>query len=271
MKFSSYTDIGVARPKNEDACLIVPSSSRLAIEKRICLAAIADGMGGHNAGEIASHMALDLVFDWYKKIDPSKVCTAEVEELIVSVNEVIWQKANQNAELEGMGTTLTLAIISEKLAIVGHVGDSRLYLLRAGCLKQLTEDHNLFAQQKKIAGANETVSGGAAHILTKAIGCKQFIKPDVFNCELEENDLFLLCTDGITGVIEDERIKNLLVENSVEKSAARLCEEARALKSRDNSTAVVVMFNELPMVFPSVFSLKRLVDFFKHRKEAGLF
>lgn len=271
MQISSYTHVGTVRKINEDACLAVPPWSRLAIQKRACLFAVADGMGGHNAGEVASTIAVNALRDWFAEAEIDQVDERLFEEVFAATNSLIWDYSQKNPETSGMGTTLTAMVVKGKSAIIGHIGDSRLYRMRGGKLELITNDHSLVAEQVRMGKL--TPEQARVHptrnILSRVMGGRQFVVPDCFQIEVEPEDLFLICSDGVTGMIDDNQITKMLLEQSPSRVARALCDQANKDGGKDNSTAVVLKIDKLPIVFPSAYSFSRLCDLFVHWREAG--
>ncbi len=197
------------------------------------LFAVADGMGGHAAGEVASALAIDMAVS----------SDTDLEGKVLMANLAVLNEATQRPELAGMGTTLTIAEIgSDRTAVFAHVGDSRAYLLRGNALRQLTEDHTL---------VNEYVQAGrldpediATHpqrsMLTRAVGLAPDLEVDLFEERLLPGDRLLMCSDGLSSMIEDEEIREALMASSAEEAVWSLVERANIAGGHDNVTALVV-------------------------------
>jgi protein phosphatase len=223
------SDCGKVREINEDNYLQIEKSG-------FKLFVVADGMGGHNAGEVASSIAIDLLKDYEFNLDN---ISRSIKAGIRFINEEILNRARENVEYKGMGTTLTMAILFDKRLYIGHVGDSRAYLLRDREFVQLTEDHSLV---NKLLKANEITSQEArehpqSNILLQALGTEENIDIDVVEVEVREDDIFLLCTDGLTSMLKDDIIKKVLLEEgSLVKKADKLISLANKLGGYDNIT-----------------------------------
>jgi len=223
------SDCGKVREINEDNYLQIEKSG-------FKLFVVADGMGGHNAGEVASSIAIDLLKDYEFDLDN---ISRSIKAGIRFINEEILNRARENVEYKGMGTTLTMAILFDKRLYIGHVGDSRAYLLRDREFVQLTEDHSLV---NKLLKANEITSQEArehpqSNILLQALGTEENIDIDVVEVEVREDDIFLLCTDGLTSMLKDDIIKKVLLEEgSLVKKADKLISLANKLGGYDNIT-----------------------------------
>jgi len=244
MKLSACgrTDIGRLRKSNQDIFLV---------DLQRGLFVVADGMGGHAAGEIASAMAgqvtsEQLSLQVLSQQQPADLTTT-LEEAIRLANSSIAQAASDNPDWKGMGTTLTVLLLRDEQAFLGHVGDSRLYRWRAGKLEQLSEDHSLIADQLRrgLISPPEADTSDLRNILLQAVG----ITPDLDICRkqfpLAAGDRYLLCSDGLTGMLNDREIAALLERNlSPEQGCELLIEQALAAGGNDNVTAVLVQVEE---------------------------
>ena len=235
MKWSQATETGLVRKQNEDNFCICPD---------IGLFAIADGMGGHQAGEIASRLATQKLADFIRTYlefysDQKTLLTKGMQE----INHQIYLISQQNKRYQGMGTTLTAALIQNNHLYLAHIGDSRLYLLRQGQIKQLTEDHTVV--QNLVA--NSTITADQArthpkrHILTRALGIDSSVKAEISKITLRTQDKILLCTDGLTNYVTPEEIHHL-VNNAAEVKQAvhNLTEMALERGGADNITVILV-------------------------------
>lgn len=206
------TDVGNVRPLNEDSVRIVPE---------LDIAVVADGMGGHKAGEIASRMAVNSLCgffeeQWLVQDDQSKIDRLSLlSEAISAANSEVYTNSRKLAHMEGMGTTLVAASFNQNKVHVGHIGDSRCYRFSGGELTQLTEDHTL-ANDLKNDSPDGRVPAYSHHVLKKALGIESRCEPDVFSSETTPRDIFLLCSDGLTGVVEDGDIATILALRSHE-------------------------------------------------------
>ena len=229
MKFvgAGKSDVGRVRSGNEDAFLV---------DHGRALFAVADGMGGHQAGEIASHTAIETL---RAEFDADE----DIADAITQANRAVYTKAHSNVEWEGMGTTLTAVAIVGRLAIVGHVGDSRTYLLRDGKLRRVTDDHSLVEQL--VREGRLTREQAANHpqrsIITRALGVSSKVQVDTNHVHLHDKDRFLLCSDGLTSMVDDDSLAEVLRKNRDPKRAvSRLIDLANHAGGEDNITAVVL-------------------------------
>ncbi|MBA3728286.1 MAG: Stp1/IreP family PP2C-type Ser/Thr phosphatase [Actinobacteria bacterium] len=235
VRVGARTDIGRSRDHNEDGYLV-----------REPLFAVADGMGGHRGGEVASSVALESLAQLPKESDG--LLRALVDR-IREANRMVLERGESDPELRGMGTTLTALVTQEQKAHVAHVGDSRAYLLRDGSLQQLTEDHSLV--QRMVREGKLTPEQAGRHpqrsILTRALGVDAEVAVDELTLPLLAGDRLLLCTDGLTGMIDPDRIHEILEsERDPQAASDLLVEEANGAGGDDNITVVVVDFEDAP-------------------------
>lgn len=238
---SGLTDVGRVREANEDAFLVGES-----------IVAVADGMGGHLAGEVASATALEPVraLDGRAFEDGPSAISA-LREAVVQANDTVSKMAREEPSYRGMGTTLTAALIEGRRLHVAHVGDSRAYLLRGNRFSQLTDDHTLV--QHLVDEGQITREEAATHpqrsIITRAIGVSPEIDVDALSLELDPGDQVLLCSDGLTGVVSDDDIaRELRAWDDPEETLKRLIEAANAGGGPDNVTAVLLRYGGGPQV-----------------------
>ena len=235
-RWASSTDIGRLRDHNEDA--VHPSGHGTAGGGFV--AAVADGMGGHVAGEVASNLALKAAVE----------TTGGPVPRVRAGNWAVMGRIRDEPELSGMGTTLTLGVFGEDgdLAI-GHVGDSRAYLIREGRIRQLTRDHSLVAEL--IESGRLDPADAAGHpfrsVITRALGLEQDVDVDVVEERLAPGDRVVLCSDGLTSMIEDDAVERVLVESADPAAAVdALVEAANLAGGSDNITVVVVAVADDP-------------------------
>lgn len=233
------SDIGLVRDHNEDSWMALP-------EKGLFL--LADGMGGHSAGEVASKAAIDYfieLFDRWKheKNMPTEEVRHSFEEILEKVNFHIFEEGQLDKELRGMGTTICALYFFDKKAILGHVGDSRIYRLRNLHLEQLTEDHTLVCEMLAIGAIKPEAckTFPYRHILTRAIGTHTKVEPTVTETDVQIGDLFMLCSDGLSNFVTYEQIADVLSENlSLQKKAQFLIDLANEEGGADNISIVLV-------------------------------
>jgi len=220
------------RKSNEDSMVIDPA---------IGLFVVSDGMGGHNAGEVASALAVKTLHEFIGRANDTSEST--IAEALVLANDQVLSAATQNATYEGMGTTVVAACVTDGSLVFGNVGDSRIYLMRGGSLEQLTDDDSWVSRvlPADAIGTEEASRHPMRHVLTKVVGLREDMEPSVGSSTFQSGDMLLLCSDGLHGVVNDDAIAALLGRgSSVEEIAGQLVEKALDSGSTDNITAVVV-------------------------------
>ena len=239
MEYFAQTDIGKMRSKNQDQAVISVNS------KDQVLAIVCDGMGGHKAGEIASRVMADHIVSNFR-IYPSFSSGEEIEqwilETIFQANEIILKMAQTSENLEGMGTTVVLAVIDEDEAYICHVGDSRAYVLKDGKLKQITKDHSLvnaLIDQGAIT-EEEAKHHSQKNVLLQAIGATLGIKPSMQRVDIKDQ-LLLLCSDGLYNSLDDKEIATILnSEEKITDKVSQLIDNANQSGGLDNIGIAVV-------------------------------
>jgi protein phosphatase len=220
------TDIGQVREGNEDSYLVEPP-----------LYAVADGMGGHRGGEVASQLALETVEAMFREGRGS------LAEQVRQANRVVFERSVTDPKVAGMGTTLTAALVTGDSAHLVHVGDSRAYLLRAGTLRQITEDHTMVARMVRLGEISEAEAEIHPHknVLTRALGTDPDVDVDEQDLGLLDGDRLLLCSDGLTTMVTPEQIQAILEATaSAQDAADRLVRAANRAGGIDNITVVVM-------------------------------
>lgn len=238
------TDIGLTRSSNQDAFL-VDNTRRLYI--------VADGMGGHAGGEVASKLCIKRVTSWIdQQASPPKLAAMDetrrhahiCSTLVQAINHAstaIFERALEEPQLMGMGTTASALMISNKHAYIGHVGDSRVYLIRDRFIYQLTHDHSLVGEQLRagVISREEAKNTRMQNIITRSVGYQEMEDVDTSTITIEPNDLFVLSSDGMHGRISDEEI-SCTVNKSKLNAVKQLVELANARGGKDNITLIVV-------------------------------
>ena len=234
------SDIGKVRELNQDSYYISQETE----EPKLYL--LADGMGGYKGGEIASKMAIDSAKKYIHNNFEGIVKEKEeilklIKNAVEYANMVVYEKSKEDKELEGMGTTLEVCLIYNNKAYIGHVGDSRIYRIRKEIIRKLTKDHSYVQQlveDKKIT-REEAKTHPKKNMLTKALGCTPYVEPDLRARNFEKGDIFIICSDGLTNMVEEKRIYEL-VKQDVTVSASKLIEEANAAGGYDNITVIII-------------------------------
>ncbi len=239
MKISSATSVGKIRAVNEDSFLVSQISSGDAT-----LAVVADGMGGHNAGEVASAETVNTLKDFIVETD------IPIKELLLSAiecaNNSVYKMSKNTPTLHGMGTTVTACVIKDDKVTAAQVGDSRLYLIRNNEITQITKDHSLV---EMLLESGKITQEDAKHhpqknVITRAVGTDSFVEADIYEFFLKKNDILLLCSDGLVNMVEDEKILSLITESDDFSSLADiLVKEAETAGGHDNITVVLIKFD----------------------------
>lgn len=232
MQVEALTNVGLVRKDNEDNYLV-------SVDRGLFV--VADGMGGHAAGQLASSLAVSVINEETNTIDSENIGMA-MKNALLKANEIILNKGMQNQEYAGMGTTVTAALIKGYKLYLAHIGDSRAYLFRKK-LQQLTQDHSLVNElfQKGSITLEEKQNHPQRNILTRAVGTQEspLIDEDIF--ELQAKDILLLCTDGLHGHLDEQDIEIILGENiSLKDKLRKMLEIALERGGNDNITAILV-------------------------------
>ena len=240
---AGLTDVGMKREINEDSIFL---------DAGLGLLILADGMGGHASGEVASAMAVASIQDALGLVDGARPDWTEtggeqlqekIDTATVAANAAIHSAAGMDARYQGMGTTVVLAICNGKSLVYGHVGDSRLYRLRKGSLKQLTRDHSLISDlvEKGFYTEEEAKSATQKNVITRALGNEDTVKVDTAQTSLKKGDIYLLCSDGLTDLVDDEEIAEI-IENrsSLDAACKALVDSANASGGKDNVSVILL-------------------------------
>ena len=225
--FGSRTDIGCLRDHNEDSLVVTPP-----------LFAVADGMGGHAAGEVASEIAVRVLSELAPEHPDGEALGRAIEE----ANRAVIQAAHEGRGRQGMGTTMTAAMLEGERLVIAQVGDSRAYLLHQGKLQQLTRDHSLMADM--IEAGQLTPEEARTHpqrsVITRALGSDVHLHPDIYEINVETGDRLLVCSDGLSGMVFDDQIESTLRRvQDPQRCASQLVNEAIAAGGHDNVTVIV--------------------------------
>lgn len=233
----AITDIGQKRQLNQD--FIYLSETPIGNLPNVFI--VADGMGGHNAGDYASRYAVETVVDEigasFEK-NPAKILGTAIEK----ANTLIRQRAQEDEAYSGMGTTMVAATCLGKYLEVANVGDSRLYVINDK-IEQITQDHSLVEEMVRMGGIDKKSARNHPdkNIITRAIGARDYIETDFFNAELQKGDLVLLCSDGLTNMLEDEEIRQILTEEgSLQNRVEKLVKAANQNGGKDNISVIAI-------------------------------
>ncbi len=244
MQFScaGRTDVGIVRSGNEDNYLMIPDRA---------LFIVADGMGGHAAGEVASEMAVRIIAREVGAVEGEndQAAADRLRHAIREANAAIFERTLTEHDKRGMGTTATALLLHGRHYLIGQVGDSRAYLLRNGTLSQLTKDHS-YVQEQVDAGylsAEEARTHPYSNVITRCVGANDDVAPDTYLGTVRTGDLFLLASDGLTGMLDDPELHRVLQSTDDPQALVdTLVAEANRLGGLDNITAIIVRIDGVP-------------------------
>jgi protein phosphatase len=235
------THPGRERSRNEDSFLIKQSP-------RLHLLAVADGLGGHQAGDVASNLAVEILEQHWGEMEqeltgaPKSQLAEFVQNLMYKANHALLEQSSADSTKQGMGTTLTMGLVADGHLTIGHVGDSRAYLVNGEQIRLLTEDHSLLGEMIQAGDISPDEAQGhpQRHILTRALGSSPEIKIDLIQQELEEGFGLIFCTDGLTSLVREEEILSLyLKHDDLNRLAKALIDLANKRGGFDNITVVL--------------------------------
>ncbi len=247
MVIKFISDVGKAREKNEDSYIFIE-------DEKFIILAVADGMGGHNAGDRASKIAVDTVKKTFNKkkesLNNKEIDEIELLKLIFKdCNSKIFTTATEIKEYFGMGTTLTVCIINRvsKKTFIGNVGDSRCYIINTVDreINKITKDHSLVEEMIKNneISIEDAFNHPKKNVITRALGPDKKVDVDIFCNEVDKNNIILLCTDGLTSHLKDDEIKELILNNK-EKSVDLLIDEVNVRGGSDNTTIILLIVED---------------------------
>jgi serine/threonine protein phosphatase PrpC len=234
------TDVGKVRDHNEDFVLIpVPGEAERMAKGQLFI--VADGMGGYQAGEVASEMAARTVAQQYYA-DPSQDPSARLRNAVQSANAEVHRQAQSNTAHIGMGTTIVAAALVGRKAFIASVGDSRAYVIHNGKLDQITQDHSFVGEQVRagILTKEQARSHPQRNVITRALGSQPAVSVDTFSGELTEGDSLVLCTDGLSGHVPDDGIRDTVLQNPPDQAVQKLIQMAKDDGGTDNITVIVL-------------------------------
>lgn len=240
MKFQSWciTDKGLKRQANQDSFLI---------DERLGVFMVADGVGGHMGGEVASALAVETVREVAghpkaKNFQPKQVLMQALQE----ASHRIYDRATQEVKLNGMGTTIVMGYVRDAKMYIANVGDSRCYLYRKPYVWQLTEDHSLINEQVRLGLLDEEQARKVIgkNIITRSVGFERDVFPDLLEREISTGDTYIFCSDGLSGMVSDQKILQTMTDVPMEKTAEVLIQQALAAGGDDNVTVLVLHFTE---------------------------
>ncbi len=243
LEWRAETSRGLVRPNNEDSWSVM---SLPVGRNNLWLAMVADGIGGYDGGEIASSLAVDSIQQYLEKRFLRKNPAQMLKEAIVYSNNRIRENAVGSERLSLMGTTLTCVMVNcdQSKAFVGHVGDSRAYIVSNGKIRRITNDHSVSGTLIKNGTISEddAMKHPGSNILTMALGTHEFINVDVYEENLKPNDIIVLCTDGLTSLVTSYEIHQMLLIHGKDEVADKLVDLAIARGGYDNITVIIIWF-----------------------------
>ncbi len=250
---AQLTDVGRKREHNEDNMAYVIPKDMQVMARKGALFIVADGMGGHAAGEVASEIAVDTISNVYYQDDNDDVATSLLH-AIKRANALIHQRAAENMLRSGMGTTCVAAVLRGNMAYIANVGDSRAYLVRGSQVKQISQDHSWVGEQVRAGLLTEEQARTHAqrNVITRSLGTQPDVEIDIFSEPLQEGDSMVLCTDGLSGLVSDEEIHRIVDQSRPQESVYHLVERANENGGPDNITAIVILVQEVGVEPPGV-------------------
>lgn len=254
IKSSGISDVGLKREGNEDS---------FSVEDSLGLYVVADGMGGHLAGEVASQVSVEMINRAFRKWkeeeateneifgEPDPSLSREGNYILGCIrlaNRVVYEMALEQKQFHGMGTTAVVLLVTPTLIIAANVGDSRIYLIRDGELERLSKDHSIVAEQVEMGMMTEEEADNSPmkHILTRNLGSSEEVVPDIFEIEPSNNDCFVLCSDGLTDLVtDDEILKMVESEDDPENLCRAFIKKVLNRGAHDNTTIISVFLSDM--------------------------
>lgn len=244
IRVARMTDIGKLRERNEDA---------VASDLSTGFVIVADGMGGYNGGAAASEMAILVMVSELASLMGNQNVLRELvstmlSQAVAKANRAIYEASQSNVDYTGMGTTFVAGVFHDNKVVVGHVGDSRMYRLRSGVLEQLTEDHS-FLQEQINAGLmteEEAKTSSEGHLVTRALGTDPEVELDLSEYEAEVSDIYLFCSDGLTDLVDDDEVLEILLDSgdNINLAANNLIKLANKHGGNDNISVIIAQVRE---------------------------
>jgi len=242
MKIGFSTDVGLKREINQDSLYV--SEQQL-----YPIVAVADGMGGHKAGEVASQMFVETIKKYEQILleNPEENIPKILRDLFEEANREIYAKSQDEEECRGMGTTATVAIIDEPTMYIAHVGDSRLYIYECGQLKQLTKDHSVVGEMLRSGeiSAKEAINHPQKNIITKAVGTSETLLAEFSEIEIDTIIVGFLCSDGLTNMLTNDEIEEVILDkiDNLNEASRELVKRANENGGTDNITVILIKFD----------------------------
>lgn len=252
LRVAHLSDLGHVRDHQEDAVGVFAPDDPAVLARKGQLLMVADGMGGHQAGEVASRMAVAEVSRAYYA-DPGDDPATSLARAFQAANQAIYRQAQAAHDEQGMGTTVAAAVIRGRSVQLANIGDSRIYLLRGRAVTQLTEDHSWVAEQMRagILTPEQAANHPQRNLVVRALGKREAVQPDFFSGELKAGDVLLLCSDGLTGHVRDEELAEIAGGNSPDVAVRRLVDLANSRGGSDNISVIVARLEGPEAVAPA--------------------
>ncbi|HLI09150.1 MAG TPA: Stp1/IreP family PP2C-type Ser/Thr phosphatase [Ktedonobacteraceae bacterium] len=242
LEFAQLTDIGLKRARNEDAMTTVIPSDQEALARRGALFVVADGLGGHERGEMASQLAINTISDAYYRSNGDDIAAA-LARAIHEANTAIYALSSQqeHEDEKEMGTTVVAAVLRGETVYAANVGDSRAYIVRGGKVQQITQDHSWVAEQVRLGALTEEEARAhqKRNIIYRCLGTSPDVEIDLYTESVQGGDALLLCTDGLSGLVSDDEMAEIVEHYSPQESVQRLIQRANEQGGSDNITAIV--------------------------------
>lgn len=240
LKIGFVTHQGLVRSSNQDTLAVAEPQKPLFGRRGLWLFVLADGMGGHRGGEIASSVAVQTVVDVFGQMSRQDSPGVALQESLVAANEAILERGQGIPELGKMGTTVVAATVTEQAIHLCNVGDSRAYMVRGESIRQITEDHSLVSEQIRAGLIAEDDPFARRNILTRAVGRAGRLEVDLFEEPWQPGDVLMMCSDGLWGVVSDAQMATVLSELEPQPASEKLVQMAMTGQSSDNISVVVV-------------------------------
>jgi len=228
------SDIGNTRDVNEDYVGFFSN-------EEISIYIVADGMGGHNAGDVASKIAVESCIEYIKNLEILSNLQEDFRKAICYANKIVYETSISSNNLNGMGTTITACLIKDNNAIIANVGDSSCYIINDNSIKKVTKDHSLVQElvDDGSISEEEALKHPNKNIITRALGTKESVEVDIYKIDLDSKNKFLLCTDGLTNEISKEEIYDIIINNNNKDASKYLVELSKEKGGRDNISVIV--------------------------------
>jgi len=254
IRSSGISDVGLKREGNEDSFFV---------EDSLGLYIVADGMGGHLAGEVASQVSVEMINKVFRKWveeeageeeihgKPDKSLSLEGNYILGGIklaNRVVYEMALEQKKYQGMGTTVVVLLVTPTMIIAANVGDSRIYLIRDGEVERLSRDHSIVAEQVEMGMMTEEEAANSSmkHVLTRNLGSSEDVEPDIFEIEPSNNDCFILCSDGLTDLVNDEEILDMTQDaDGPDNLCRQFIDKVLERGAHDNTTIISVFLTDI--------------------------